>query len=47
MSSANPRLVDGKPSKNPRYLQRRPDLANARATAVAELSSRLARRVPH
>ena len=25
--SAYPRLVDGKPSKNPRYLQLRPDLA--------------------
>ena len=29
MSSANPRLVDGKPSKNPRYLQQRPDRTNA------------------
>ena len=27
VSSAHPRLVDGKPSKNPRYLQLRPDLA--------------------
>ncbi len=27
--SASPRLVDGKPSKNPRYLQPRPDRANA------------------
>ena len=44
--SANPRLVDGKPSKNPRYLQRRPDRANAAPTAVAELASRLARRLP-
>ncbi|MFN7290507.1 MAG: hypothetical protein ACK5T6_07965, partial [Pirellula sp.] len=26
ISSAQPRLVDGKPSKNPRYLQDRPDL---------------------
>ncbi|MCU0713092.1 MAG: hypothetical protein MUC43_13605 [Pirellula sp.] len=26
VSSAQPRLVDGKPSKNPRYLQDRPDL---------------------
>ena len=43
--SANPRIVDGKPSKNPRYLQRRPDRANAAATAVADLSARLARRV--
>jgi hypothetical protein len=46
VSSANPRLVEGKPSKNPRYLQQRPDRANARATAVAELSARLVRRLP-
>jgi hypothetical protein len=46
VSSADPRLVDGKPSKNPRYLQQRPDRTNARATAVAELSVRLKRRLP-
>ncbi|MGV1003627.1 MAG: hypothetical protein ACOYEV_02430 [Candidatus Nanopelagicales bacterium] len=46
VSSANPRIVNGKPSKNPRYLQIRPDRANAAATAVAELSSRLIRRLP-
>ena len=46
VSSANPRLVEGKPSKNPRYLQQRPDRTNAKATAVAELSSRLVRRLP-
>ena len=45
VSSADPRLVDGAPSKNPRYLQRRPDRTDARATAVAELSERLVRRV--
>jgi hypothetical protein len=45
VSSANPRLVEGKPSKNPRYLQQRPDRTNARATAVAELSARLVRRL--
>ena len=28
VSSANPRVIDGKPSKNPRYLQLRPDLAD-------------------
>ncbi len=43
VSSANPRIVDGKPSKNPRYLQPRPDRANAAATAVADLSARLVR----
>jgi phosphoenolpyruvate carboxykinase (diphosphate) len=46
VSSANPRLVEGKPSKNPRYLQQRPDRTNARATAVADLSARLLRRLP-
>ncbi|MCA0295126.1 MAG: hypothetical protein LCH96_07390 [Actinobacteria bacterium] len=46
VSSANPRLVDGKPSKNPRYLQKRPDRTNAAATAVADLASHLVRRLP-
>ena len=46
VSSANPRIVDGAPSKNPRYLQRRPDRTDAEATAVAELSARLVRRLP-
>lgn len=46
VSSANPRIVDGKPSKNPRYLQQRPDHTDAAATAVAELSERLVRRLP-
>jgi hypothetical protein len=30
VSSSHPRLVDGVPTKNPRYLQQRPDLVNAR-----------------
>ncbi|MGV8908273.1 MAG: hypothetical protein ACOH1Y_04765 [Propionicimonas sp.] len=46
VSSANPRIVDGKPSKNPRYLQKRPDRANAAATAVSDLASHLVRRLP-
>lgn len=46
VSSAHPRMVDGKPSKNPRYLQERPDLTNARNTYLAELGARLFRRVP-
>lgn len=46
VSSANPRLVNGKPSKNPRYLQVRPDRANARETSVADLASHLWRRLP-
>ncbi|HSY74560.1 MAG TPA: hypothetical protein VK810_03740 [Dongiaceae bacterium] len=46
VSTAHPRLVDGKPSKNPRYLQKRPDLANPRESYLAEMSARLLRRVP-
>jgi hypothetical protein len=46
VSSALARLVDGKPSKNPRYLQKRPDRVNTRDTYVAEISTRLARGVP-
>ncbi|MBK8463708.1 MAG: hypothetical protein IPL36_11945 [Nigerium sp.] len=39
--SANPRLVGGVRSKNPRYLQVRPDLSNPDATASAETSVHL------
>lgn len=46
VSSAHPRLVDGVPSKNPRYLQRRPDLANPRDGYLAEIGTRLAREIP-
>lgn len=46
VSSAHPRLVDGKPSKNPRYLQKRPDLVNARSTYLADIAARLHRRLP-
>jgi hypothetical protein len=46
VSSANPRLVNGAPSKNPRYLQKRPDRTNAAATAVADLASHLVRKLP-
>jgi hypothetical protein len=46
VSSANPRIVDGSPSKNPRYLQRRPDLVNPRDTYLAEIGTRLAREIP-
>ncbi|WP_370890123.1 hypothetical protein [Janibacter sp. GXQ6167] len=41
--SARPRLVDGKPSKNPRYLQVRPDLADPEGTAEALVAVRLHR----
>ena len=43
VSSAHPRIVDGKPTKNPRYLQRRPDVTDARGTYLAEISARLHR----
>jgi hypothetical protein len=45
-SSCHPRIVDGQPSKNPRYLQKRPDLANPRETYLAEMAARLQRRLP-
>ncbi|HWB40387.1 MAG TPA: hypothetical protein VG500_03960, partial [Gemmatimonadales bacterium] len=44
--SANPRLIGGKPTKNPRYLQLRPDLARPRDRYVAEMGARLSRRLP-
>ncbi|MDB6064555.1 MAG: hypothetical protein JWR26_763 [Pedosphaera sp.] len=44
-SSAHPRIVDGKPSKNPRYLQKRPDLINPRDAHLAEMATRLQRRI--
>jgi hypothetical protein len=46
VSSAHPRIVEGKPSKNPRYLQKRPDLVHPVETYLAELGARLRRRVP-
>lgn len=46
VSSAQPRIVDGKPSKNPRYLQLRPDVAQERETYLAEIGARLDREIP-
>ncbi len=43
VSSAHPRIVDGKHSKNVRYLQKRPDLANPRYLYLAQLGTRLSR----
>jgi len=45
VTTAHPRIVDGKPSKNPRYLQMRPDLLDVRGSHVAEMGARLARRL--
>lgn len=44
--SAEPRLVNGARSKNPRYLQVRPDLSNPEATASADVALHLLRKVP-
>lgn len=46
VSSAHPRLVDGKPSKNPRYLQKRPDLVRPRESYIADICARMRRRIP-
>ncbi len=46
VSSADPRLVDGVRSKNPRYLQVRPDISHPRQTRIADLASHLYHRVP-
>ncbi len=44
--SANPRLVNGQPSKNPRYLQIRPDLLNQMSLHVADQGLRFLRALP-
>lgn len=46
VSSAHPRIVNGKPSPNVRYLQARPDLANPLDSYIAEMGTRLYRRMP-
>ena len=46
VSSAHPRVVNGKRTTNPRYLQRRPDLANPRELHLAQIAARLARNIP-
>ena len=46
VSTAHPRMVGGKPSKNPRYLQHRPDLLDPQGTYLAEMATRLHRRIP-
>jgi phosphoenolpyruvate carboxykinase (diphosphate) len=45
VSSAHPRIIDGRPSKNPRYLQKRPDLEDSREVHAAEMATRLQRRI--
>ena len=46
VSSSHPRMVNGKPSLNPRYLQKRPDLVAPRATYLAQIAARLERDIP-
>ena len=45
VSSAHPRLVNGKPSKNVRYLQTRNDLIHPEERYIAEVGIRLARKL--
>jgi hypothetical protein len=46
VSPADPRIVDGKRTKNPRYLQDRPDMVGARDTYVALRGVQLHRCLP-
>lgn len=46
VSTAAPRLVDGKVTKNPRYLQNRQDLVHPRAFHLADMATRLFRKLP-
>ncbi|MDB5298228.1 MAG: hypothetical protein JWO31_4211, partial [Phycisphaerales bacterium] len=46
VSSAEPRIVDGKPTANPRYLQTRPDLIDPLPKYAAEQGLRLWHAVP-
>lgn len=43
---SHPRIVDGKPSKNPRYLQTRMDITNPKLRYLCEIGTRFARRIP-
>jgi hypothetical protein len=44
--SAEPRMINNKPSQNPRYLQDRPDLVDPFGRYVAEMGVRLFRAIP-
>ncbi|TWU26247.1 hypothetical protein Pla52o_01000 [Novipirellula galeiformis] len=46
VSTADPRIVDGARTKNPRYLQDRPDMVNARDSYVAMRGTQLHRCLP-
>ncbi|RKZ05927.1 hypothetical protein DRQ25_15085 [Candidatus Fermentibacteria bacterium] len=45
VSSAHPRLIDGEPSKNPRYLQLRQDLQKPFRKHIALMGARLSRKL--
>jgi hypothetical protein len=46
VSSSHPRMVDGQPSKNMRYLQNRLDIINPGDRYIAEVGTRLFRKIP-
>ena len=46
VSSGHPRLINGKPSKNPRYLETRADIVNPVRKYVAGIGTRLHRKIP-
>ncbi len=46
VSSSHPRIWEGKPSKNMRYLQNRPDLVSHREKYIAETGARIFRKIP-
>ena len=43
---SEPRIVDGKPTANPRYLQTRPDLVNGLDKYLGETATRIFRKIP-
>lgn len=45
VDSASPRIVDGAPTKNPRYLQTRPDLVDGIPKYLSQISTRLFRKI--
>ena len=46
VSTANPRIVGGVPTKNPRYLQVRPDIARPQEAHLADLATHLFSDIP-
>lgn len=46
VSSAHPRMIDGKPSQNMRYLQNRQDIVDPKEKYIAEMGVRLYRKIP-